>query len=95
MVGGLEIATSEEEVRKLPERLILAKEANVDAKIISAATAAALAPQYIRAETAKAALHFPDDGTARADIITAAYRDQAIANGVIFLEAIVTEIKRD
>lgn len=95
MVGGLEIATSEEEVQKLPQRLTLAKEADLDAKIISAANAAALAPQYIRAETAKAALHFPNDGTAQADIITAAYRDQAISNGVILLEAIVTEIKID
>lgn len=88
-VGGLEIATSEEEVRKLPQRLALARKANLKAEIISAAAATALAPQYVRPETAKGALHFPDDGTARADIITAAYRDQAIANGAILLEATV------
>lgn len=72
-MGGLEIATSEEEARKLPQRLSLAKAANLTAEIIGAEAAAALAPQYVRAETAKAALHFPEDGTARADIITAAY----------------------
>lgn len=94
-VGGLEIATSEEEVRKLPQRLAPARKANLNAKIISAATAAALAPQYVRPETAKGALHFPDDGTARADIITAAYRDQAIANGAILLEATVTAMEVD
>lgn len=94
-VGCLEIATSEEEVRKLPQRLTLAKKANIKADIISAAAAAALAPQYVRAETARAALHFPDDGTARADIITTAYRDQAIAKGVILLEATIKAVEVD
>lgn len=94
-VGGLEIATSEEEARKLPQRLLLAKEANLNAEIISAAAAAALAPQYVRAATTKAALHFPDDGTARADIITAAYRGMAIANGAILLKATVTGVEVD
>ncbi|MCJ1470275.1 hypothetical protein MMC07_008920 [Pseudocyphellaria aurata] len=94
-VGGLEIATSEEEARKLLQRLSLAKAANLNAEIISAEAAAARAPQYVRAETAKAALHFPDDGTARADIITAAYRDRAIANGVVVLEATVEAMEVD
>lgn len=79
-VGCLEIATSEEEVK---------------AEIISAAAAAALALQYVRAEMARAALHFPDDDTARAGIITTTYCDQAIAKGSILLEATIEAVKVD
>lgn len=91
-VGGLEIATTDEEAKKLQSRLNLAHAADLKAGIISTERAIALAPHFVRSDNIKAALHFPDDGTARADVITTSFRAKAKANGTLFLECLALKI---
>lgn len=91
-VGGLEIATSSAEVETLQDRLKIANKAGLRAKIITAEEAVALAPDFVRRDIAQAALHFLDDGIAKADTITTAYRDRATANGAMILNAAVKRI---
>lgn len=91
-VGGLEIATTDEEAKNLQSRLNLAHAADLKAEIISAETAVALAPHFVRSDSIKAALHFPDDGTARTDVITTSFRAKAKANDTLFLKCLTLKI---
>ncbi|KAL5336421.1 FAD dependent oxidoreductase [Aspergillus crustosus] len=93
VVGGLEIATSDEGVEKLRWRHETAKERGLEAELISSQQAAQLAPDLVK-EDNKLALHFPGDGTAEPKTLAAFFQAEARARGVELLEADVTEIRR-
>jgi glycine/D-amino acid oxidase-like deaminating enzyme len=93
VVGGVEVAETEEAVEVLKERLQLAKAAKLEGRIITAEDAKKLSPTFIDEAKTKAALFFPTDGTARADILTATARKEAERLGALFLEADVTEVR--
>ncbi len=97
-VGGLEIATTSAAVERLPERLKLATESGLRAKLITTDRDGGivdLAPDFVRRDVALAALHFLDDGVANAERITSTYRSRAEANGAVVLEATARRILFD
>ena len=94
-VGGLEVATTDEEIELLQLRRRLAREYDLRAEMISGQSAAEKAPDFVNLASAKAALYSPDDGVASAGVITDWYRDQAKANGALFLEAVVSGAEID
>ncbi|ORY88497.1 FAD dependent oxidoreductase [Leucosporidium creatinivorum] len=93
VVGGLEVAETEEAVEVLKERLQLAQDAGLEGKIITPGEAKKLSPSFIDEDKTKAALFFPTDGTARADILTATARKKAEKLGALFIEADVVEVR--
>ncbi|KAH8429469.1 NAD(P)/FAD-dependent oxidoreductase [Aspergillus melleus] len=86
IVGGLEIATSQNGVNRLRTRCAKAREAGLAAKMISSEEAVNLAPNLVKGGN-EAALHFAGDGAANAIGITAFYQKEAQANGVQLLQA--------
>lgn len=92
VVGGLEVAETDEAVATLQERLALAHASGLEARIITPEEAQAAAPAFIDGRRTKAALFFPTDGTARADILTAAARTTAERHGAVFVEADVVDV---
>ncbi|BCS19849.1 NAD(P)/FAD-dependent oxidoreductase [Aspergillus puulaauensis] len=93
-VGGLEVATSNAGVENLKWRQETAKARGLKAELISARRAAEIAPDLVKDEYVSA-LHFPADGTANPAVVTAFFQSEARDRGVQFLEADVTEIRRD
>ncbi|MFI6024602.1 NAD(P)/FAD-dependent oxidoreductase [Amycolatopsis magusensis] len=91
-VGGLEIAQGAEAAEALEQRAEAARAAGLRARLIGAAQAAGLAPRLVDPEKVTVALHFPDDGTARAGELTAAQRARS---GATFVDgAVVTEVEK-
>lgn len=84
-VGGLEIATTRDMADALEGRAATATAFGLPARLLDAAEAAALAPRLVDPEKVMSALHFPSDGTARADVVTAALRARATAAGARFI----------
>ncbi|KAK3372735.1 FAD dependent oxidoreductase [Podospora didyma] len=91
-VGGLEIATSAEAVKKLESRLKTAVGLGLPAEMITMQRAAELAPKLVKPSNEGAALHFPTDGTADAGRITSYYREEAQKQGVQFVQGEVVEL---
>ncbi|WP_010308038.1 NAD(P)/FAD-dependent oxidoreductase [Saccharopolyspora spinosa] len=73
-VGGVEVASTPEIVAKLGERAELAARAGLPHGLLDTAETVALAPELIDPANCSRGLHYTQDGTARAGIITAALR---------------------
>ncbi|KAI9037853.1 NAD(P)/FAD-dependent oxidoreductase [Aspergillus affinis] len=93
IVGGLEIATTQEGVNKLKTRCAKAQEAGLVAKMISSEEAVNLAPNLVKGGN-EAVLHFPGDGAANQIGITAFYQKEAQANGAQIFQADVSQISQ-
>jgi sarcosine oxidase len=91
VVGGLEIATSAEELAALEPRAELARSRGLRVETVDGDKAKALAPAFV--EKAVGALHFPDDGTANARVLAHAYQDAAAAAGARLVDADVSAIE--
>lgn len=87
IIGGLEVVSSEQSIRRLKERCEMAKALGLSAQLISPHEAVELAPEILKIEDVDAALHFPGDGAASAGTITQFYQDEARKNGVEFIQA--------
>ncbi|MEV0697436.1 FAD-binding oxidoreductase [Saccharopolyspora sp. NPDC050389] len=81
-VGGVEVASTPEAAAKLEERAELAARAGLGHRLLDAAETVALAPELIDPAHCRRGLHFTDDGTARAGVITAALRKRSSARFV-------------
>ncbi|WVQ96877.1 hypothetical protein IAU59_003984 [Kwoniella sp. CBS 9459] len=89
-VGGLEVGPG------LEARAEAAKQAGLEAKLVSKQEILDLAPGFVRADTlseqGNAGLLFPMDGTARARIVTHAEQDKASKYGAILIDADVVSV---
>ncbi|OJD14215.1 hypothetical protein AJ78_05429 [Emergomyces pasteurianus Ep9510] len=92
-VGGMELAATEAGVERLRQRCGGALAAGLPAEMITVDKAAALAPDFVKTDTIKAALHFTSDGTANPGAITSYFRQKAVENGACFVQASVTGIE--
>ncbi|MCI2421932.1 FAD-binding oxidoreductase [Saccharopolyspora sp. K220] len=92
-VGGVEVAFTPEAVAKLEERAELAAAAGLPHRLLDAAETVALAPELIDPAHCVRGLHFADDGTARAGIITAALRKRSNARFVDDAAVVGIEIR--
>jgi glycine/D-amino acid oxidase-like deaminating enzyme len=78
-VGGLEIARTDKAMNDLVRRAAKAKEAGLQAQLISASDAVALAPKLIDDQHCVGAVLYAADGTARAAVIASALRERSSA----------------
>jgi len=83
-MGGLEVARTERSLRNLERRARLAAERGVKALVVGPDEAAEAAPVFVDRETCLGGVLYPEDGAARADILTSALRDQAARSGARF-----------
>lgn len=83
-VGGLEIASSAVGMNELEDRAAMARTAGLEARVLNAADAVALAPELVDPRRCVGGVFYPADGTARADVITEALRARARAAGAKF-----------
>lgn len=93
VVDGLEVAETDAAAAVLQERLALAQAAGLEALVLSPEEAEAASPAFVDRGRTKAALLFPSDGTARADILTAHARKEAEKLGAVFIEADVLDVR--
>lgn len=84
-VGGLEVALTEAGLDELHRRAALAGPAGLAARPLDAAQTVAQAPELIAPRGCVGGVLYPEDGTARADVITAALRDRAARAGAHFV----------
>jgi sarcosine oxidase len=93
-VGGLEVAVEQEDEEVLRRRRDLAEAVGLPAEVISRETASQLAPIWIdgAGERDLAVLHFPEDGTADARVISLHEQTKAAELGCIALDANVLAI---
>ena len=92
-VGGLEVATSSAETTRLEVRAELAGTYRLPAQILTASQAADCAPSLVDRGACIGGVLYPHDGTARANVITAAYKVRAMQGGATFVhDAAVTAI---
>jgi len=92
-VGGLEVAYPPAAMSDLERRAALADGADLGARVLDPAQAVALAPGLVDPERCVGGVLYPQDGTARAGVITAALKDRAARAGVEFrYDAPVTAI---
>jgi glycine/D-amino acid oxidase-like deaminating enzyme len=93
-VESLEIARTDTTMNDLVRRAAKAREAGLEAQLISAANAATLAPDLIDVQNCVGAVLYAKDGTARASVITSALRERATHAGACFVyDARVTDIE--
>ena len=93
-IGTLAVATSDDELARLPELLDQARAAGAAAEVVSGEQARRLEP--LLAADARAALHFPDDGIIDSIRLTIGYAELAARNGVeVLRSAPVTAFERD
>ncbi|OAX84113.1 hypothetical protein ACJ72_01525 [Emergomyces africanus] len=93
VVGGMELAATEAGVERLKQRCNSALAAGLPSEMITVDEAATLAPDFVKTDTTKAALHFASDGTANPAIITSCFRQKAVEAGACFVQASVTGIE--
>ncbi|KAH8820136.1 FAD dependent oxidoreductase [Xylogone sp. PMI_703] len=93
-VGGLEIATSDEELQRLKSRCQAAGDLGLSAEMVTPERAVELAPALVRLSDVGAALHFTSDGTANPRTITSFYQEEARKKGVQFVEADIEQLAR-
>ena len=92
-VGGLEVACSQDGWARLQRRAAAAEAAGLPAQLLTAQEAVQHAPDLIDEASCVGGALFPADGTARAQVITAALHEQARTAGVRFHhDATVTAI---
>ena len=75
-VGGLEVAYPPAAMSDLERRAALADGADLGARVLDPAQAVALAPGLVDPERCVGGVLYPQDGTARAGVITAALKDR-------------------
>ncbi len=93
-VGGLELASTPAGMVDLERRAALAKNRGLPARVLDPGQAASAAPDLVDPGRCAGGVLYPHDGTARADVVTAALRDRAAQAGVQFVhEARVTAIE--
>ncbi|MGW8487971.1 NAD(P)/FAD-dependent oxidoreductase [Streptomyces sp. NPDC055886] len=83
-VGCLEIATGPDRLEQSHRDVEHGRALGIEARVIGAAEAAALAPELVDAEKAVGALHIPADGAADPAALTHALVDAAERGGVRF-----------
>lgn len=94
-VGGLEVAGTVAAMASLRRRAELAGVAGLTARVLDAAETAACAPELVDVGRCVGGVLHPEDGTARADVITAAYKERAVRNGAVLVhDAAVTAVDR-
>lgn len=86
-VGAIEIAITERGERILERRAEMAIAAGLPAHLIDPGATIALAPELIEPGSVRRGLHFPDDGTARASIITANLRARSETSGARYVNS--------
>lgn len=84
-VGGLEIAGTGAGMDDLHRRVTLAAEHGLPAHVLDADQAAAAAPDLVDRQRCLGGVIYPEDGTARTDIIVPALRDRAVRAGARFV----------
>ena len=84
-VGAIEVAFTDAAARVLERRARMAHEAELPAHLIDPSEAASLAPALVDRGRCLCALHFPEDGTAHASLITAALRAAGERRGVRYV----------
>ncbi|KFY35806.1 hypothetical protein V494_05583, partial [Pseudogymnoascus sp. VKM F-4513 (FW-928)] len=84
--GGLEIASTAEGIKTLEERAEQAREAGLEARLLSSEEVAGLAPQFHDVDGVSKGLYFPSDGVAEPERIVEAFQTSARSRGVEFLE---------
>ncbi|PGH35979.1 sarcosine dehydrogenase [[Emmonsia] crescens] len=93
VVGGMELAATNPGVERLKQRCSSALAAGLPSEMIAVEKAAALAPDFVKTDNIKAALHFASDGTANPGVITSYFRQKAVENGAYFVQAGVMEFE--
>jgi glycine/D-amino acid oxidase-like deaminating enzyme len=83
--SGLEIAGTAAGMDDLHRRAALAAEQGLQAHVLDADQAVAAAPDLVDRQRCLGGVVFPEDGTARADVIVAALRDRAVRTGARFV----------
>lgn len=92
-VGGLEVATTSEAMTALQLRADLARKQDLPARILTAGEAAAQAPRLVDRDACSGGVLYARDGTARADVVTAALGEHAESTGARFVHDVpVTSI---
>ncbi|WCB91547.1 Dimethylglycine oxidase [Baekduia alba] len=84
-VGGLEVASSAPAMAEIERRAAMAADLGMQARRLDPEQAAACAPDLVDPASCVGAVHYPQDGTARAGIITAALKQKAVIAGVRFV----------
>ncbi|MFD0597104.1 NAD(P)/FAD-dependent oxidoreductase [Catellatospora coxensis] len=84
-VGALELAHTSQAADQLTARVAAAATAGISATLLDPAEAVAMAPRLADPHRVLAALHLPEDGAARAAVVTCALQARAAAAGVRFL----------
>ena len=87
IVGGLEIAQSQQGVESLQQRCDKASAAGLSARMLTAGEAVGKAPFFVRPNASNGALFFENDGTANAQLIARHEQAQAAQKGAVLLDA--------
>ncbi|KAK4503670.1 hypothetical protein PRZ48_004585 [Zasmidium cellare] len=93
-VGCLELGSTDEGLCDQQNRLVMAKEHGLAARLLGHDETMGLLPPFVKQDSFRQALYFPDDGLADPGVITHAYRSQAKSRGVQFIQTDVVEIKQ-
>jgi len=92
-VGGLEVASTPAGMADLERRAALAHDAGLPADVCDTAQAMECEPVLVGPDSCVGGVLYPDDGTARAEVVTAALKDSASSAGTHFVfDAAVTAI---
>ena len=83
--GSIEVACSDEQMRKLEQRCDQAMATGIRADLKAAAQARALSPFFIGRDTIVGGVHYPDDCVGDARGISKLFQKLAMENGVEFL----------
>lgn len=84
-VGGLEVALSDAGLDALRLRATLAGDAGLRAELLGPDELVNFVPELINRHGCVGGVHYPGDGTARAEVITAALKDRAVQAGARFV----------
>lgn len=82
--GSVEVAFSQDQLNELETRCALANRTGIRAEFLDAKTITALAPDFIRSGSVVGGVHYPDDCTGDARLLSQSFRKMAEENGAIF-----------
>lgn len=90
-VGNIEAATTPSGLEHLHRRAKLASDWGIEAHFMELSRLAELAPDFIHSSSCIGGVWYPGDGTARADIITAAFKSNAESRGaqIVYDERVI------
>ncbi|KAI5480924.1 N,N-dimethylglycine oxidase [Pseudohyphozyma bogoriensis] len=95
VVGGMEVACTEQAVEVLKERREMAMQYGLEAELLDPKAAKGVAPAFVDEFRTIAALFYPSDGTANAGVLTATASEAAKANGAVLVEGDVVSIEQE